>query len=88
MKFCYNTDFTLPKQSQRSRSVLQDGSRSLELFWKEKTPSYNQRNTVSTIETMKTSVDAQIGPSLLFKYHYYPNCYMQGSYKVQTVTLL
>ena len=23
MKFCYNTNFTLPKQSQRSRSVLQ-----------------------------------------------------------------
>ena len=46
MKFCYNTNFTLPKQSQRSRSVLQDGSRSLGLFWKEKTPSYNRRNTV------------------------------------------
>ena len=46
MKFCYNTNFTLPKQSQRSRSVLQDGSRSLVLFWKEKTPSYNQRNMV------------------------------------------
>ena len=36
MKFCYITDFTLPKQSQRSRSVLQDGSRSLGLFWMEK----------------------------------------------------
>ena len=36
MKFCNNTNFTLPKQSQRSRSVLQDGSRSLGLFWKEK----------------------------------------------------
>ena len=24
MKFCYNTNFTLPKQSQRSRSILQD----------------------------------------------------------------
>ena len=47
MKFCYNTNFTLPKQSQRSRSVLQDGSRSLGLLWKEKTPSYKQRNTVS-----------------------------------------
>ena len=46
MKFCYNTNFNLPKQSQRSRSVLQDGSRSLGLFWKEKTPSYNRRNTV------------------------------------------
>ena len=46
MKFCYNTNFTLPKQSQRTRSVLQDRSRSLELFWKEKTLSYNRRNTV------------------------------------------
>ena len=46
MKFCHNTNVTLLKQSQRSRSVLQDGSRSLGLFWKEKSPSYNQRNTV------------------------------------------
>ena len=46
MKFCYNTNFTLSRQSQRSRSILQDGSRSLGLFWKEKTLSYNQRNTV------------------------------------------
>ena len=36
MKFCYNTNFTLPEQSQRSRSILQDGSRSLRLFWKKK----------------------------------------------------
>ena len=36
MKFCYNTNITLPKQSQRSSSVLQDGSRSFGLFWKEK----------------------------------------------------
>ena len=36
MKFYYNTSFTLPKKSQGSRSVLQDGSRSLGLFWKEK----------------------------------------------------
>ena len=65
MKFCYNNNFTLPKQSQRSRSILQDGSRSLGLFWKEKTPSYNRRNTVllqvlpadpstSSYEAMKT----------------------------------
>ena len=46
MKFCYNTNFTLPKQSQRSRSIFQDGSRSLGLFWKETNPSYNRRNTV------------------------------------------
>ena len=36
MKFCYNINFTLPKQSQGSRSVLQDGSRSLGLFWNKK----------------------------------------------------
>ena len=46
MKFCYNINFTLPKQSQRSRSILQDGSRSFGSFWKEKTLSYNRRNTV------------------------------------------
>ena len=48
MKFCYNTNSTLPKQCQSSRSVLQDGSRTFGLFWKEKTPSYNRRNTVIT----------------------------------------
>ena len=36
MKCFNNANFTLPKQSQRSRSILQDGSRSLGLFWKEK----------------------------------------------------
>ena len=53
MKFCNNTNFTLPKQSQRSRSVLEDGSRSLGLFWKEKSPSYNRRNTVYHILNTK-----------------------------------
>ena len=38
MKFCYNTNSTLPKQCQSSRSVLQDGSRTFGLFWKEKKP--------------------------------------------------
>ena len=47
MKFCYNTNIPLPKQSQRSRSILQDGSRSFVLFWKENTLSYNRRNTIS-----------------------------------------
>ena len=48
MKFSYNTKLSLPKQSKRSRSVLQDGSRSLGMFWKKKkTPSYNRRNTVT-----------------------------------------
>ena len=46
IKFCYNTNSTLPKQCQSSRSVLQDGSRTFGLFWKEKTLSYNRRNTV------------------------------------------
>ena len=36
MEFCYNTNFTLPKQSQGSRSILQDGSRYLGLLSKEK----------------------------------------------------
>ena len=36
MKIGCNTNFTLPKQTQRCRSVLQDGSRSLGLFWKKK----------------------------------------------------
>ena len=42
----YNTSFTLPKQSPKSRSVLQDRSRFLGLFWKGKNLFYNQRNTV------------------------------------------
>ena len=50
MKFCYNTNSTLPKQCQSSRSVLQDGSRTFGLFWKEKAPSYNRRNTVLHLE--------------------------------------
>ena len=47
MQFWYNTNFTLAKQSQRSRSIFQDGSRSLGLFWKENNLSYNQRNMVN-----------------------------------------
>ena len=46
MTFCYNINSALPKQCQRSRSVLQDGSRIFGLFLKEKSPSYNRRNTV------------------------------------------
>ena len=57
MKFCNNTNFTLPKQSQRSRSILQDRSRSLGLFWKEKTLSYNRRIMVD--------VPIQLGSFLL-----------------------
>ena len=44
MKFCY--EFTLPKHSSRSRSVLYDRSRAFNLFWKEKTLSYSRRNMV------------------------------------------
>ena len=35
--FSYKKEFFLPKQSQKSRSILQDGSRSLGLFRKGKT---------------------------------------------------
>ena len=38
-KFCYEMGFSLLNQSQKSRSVLQDGSKFLELFWKEKFPN-------------------------------------------------
>ena len=53
LKFCYTTSFSLPKQPQRSRSILQDTFRSrfLELFWQEKTLSYNQRNMVFSYKT-------------------------------------
>ena len=44
MKFPYNTSFTFPKQSQRSRYKMDL------YFWdwfgREKIPSYNQRNMV------------------------------------------
>ena len=49
MKCCYNTNSTLPKECQRSRSILQDGSRTFGLFWKEKTLSYNRKNTVPVL---------------------------------------
>ena len=55
MKFFYNMRFTLPKQSQRSRSVLQDGSRFLGLFWKEKTSSYKRRNRYTLSPNAKGS---------------------------------
>ena len=56
MKFCLNTSFNLPKQSQKSRSVLQD--RNLDLsyktdldFWdcflEEKKLFYNRRNMLA-----------------------------------------
>ena len=62
MKFCYNINSTLPKQCQRSRSVLQDGSRTFGLFWKEKTPSYNRRNTVHTfIRLLSDILDVRLG---------------------------
>ena len=60
MKFCYNTNSTLPKQCQSSRSVLQDGSRTFGLFWKEKNPSYNRRNTVHEVEMKNASLSGDI----------------------------
>ena len=68
MKFCYNTNFTLPEQSQRSRCILEEGSISLGLLWKEKTLSYNQRNTVLKLILLSKFVHA-------YNYHYL----LQGS---------
>ena len=41
------------KHSQRSRSILQDGSRSLRLFWKGKTLSSDQRKTVYYMQIIR-----------------------------------
>ena len=74
MKFCYNTNFTLPKQSQRSSSVLQDGSRSFRLFWKEKKKllSYNRRNTVQArLGTEPRLTDLLLTAHLSLAYIYY-----------------
>ena len=49
MKFCDNTNFTIPEQSQRSRSVLQDRSKSLGLFWKEKKLCLYQNKVVGFV---------------------------------------
>ena len=45
MKFCYSSNFTLPKQSQRSRSY-KTGLDLWDCFGREKTLSYNRRNKV------------------------------------------
>ena len=69
MKFCNNSNFTLPKQSQRSRSVLEDGSRSLGLFWTENSLSYNRRNTV--IEKIKQNLpNTNIVPKSIVTWSY------------------
>ena len=46
--------FTLLKQSQRSRSVLSDGSRFLGLIWKAKILSYNRRNMVRVAKSVSS----------------------------------
>ena len=73
MKFCNNTNFTLPKQSKRSRSILQDGSRSLGCFGRKKTLSYNRRNTVlfQNMQSKLKSLDSQTSNAciLFFKEH-------------------
>ena len=63
MKFCYKTNSTLPKQCQSSRSVLQDGSRTFGLFWKEKNPPYNLRNTVEHCVTTERAWRSMYTPS-------------------------
>ena len=62
MKFSFNTNFTIPKLSQRSRSILQDGSRSLGLFRKENTLSYNQRNLVYHTDSSKAKRSNSVDP--------------------------
>ena len=70
MKFCNNTNFTLPKQSQRSRSVSQDGSRSLGLFWKRKTLSYNRINTVLALATAVLALAAVSALAKCVKFYF------------------
>ena len=52
MKLCYNTIFTRPKQSQRSKPLLKDGSRFLGLFWKEKSVLYPKKYSICS-DTLK-----------------------------------
>ena len=58
--------FTLPKQSQRSRSILQDGSRFFQLLWKENTLSYN--SSYGKVKTTAKTVTIIRPPSLLCPY--------------------
>ena len=46
MKFCYDTSFILPKQSQISGSSYKTDLDFLNCFGKKKTPSYDRRNLV------------------------------------------
>ena len=66
MKFCYNTNCTLPKQSQGSRSVLQDGSRSLGLFWNEKTSNLQPKKYGNTRNSSLLNLSTS-----LFHFHLY-----------------
>ena len=67
MKFCYNTNSTLPKQCQSSRSVLQDRSRTFGLFWKEKKP----RLIPKKYGTFKLLVQSRTGRSLIMQGDYF-----------------
>ena len=58
MEVCKYKFFPLPKQSKRS-SFLQDGSRFLGLFWKEKQVSNNQRNRVAKGTDGPVFIDVQ-----------------------------
>ena len=80
MKFCYNTNFTLPKQCQRSRSILQDGSRTFGLFWKEKTPSYNRRNMVGLKLARIHTVCKERHPNYIVNPGYLKHWYLKVSH--------
>ena len=46
MKFCYNTNSTLPKQCHDLDPSYKTDLELLDCFGRKKAPSYNQRNTV------------------------------------------
>ena len=51
MKFCYNTNFTLNNSKDLDPSYKTDLDLwDWELFWKEKTLSYNRRNMVTLLD--------------------------------------
>ena len=86
MKFCNNTNFTLPKLFHTSRSVLEDGSRSLGLFWKEKSPSYNRRNTVPSSNPARSIIFVSVD-SFWFVVYVHAVCKQQRFCRSENINL-
>ena len=53
MKFCYNTNFTLPKNPKDLDLSYKTDLDLWDCFGRKKNPSYNQRNTVISLGTEK-----------------------------------